>query len=74
MEPKTKQYLIVSAVSVTLFVALMNLSSVLAFVGRFIDLIAPVIAGGILALFINVPMRGIERRRWHWRFLCLYWF
>lgn len=62
MEPKTKQYLIVSAVSVTLFVALMNLSSVLAFVGRFIDLIAPVIAGGILALFINVPMRGIERR------------
>lgn len=62
MEPKTKQYLIVSAVSVTLFVALMNLSAVLAFVGRFIDLIAPVIAGGILALFINVPMRGIERR------------
>ena len=62
MEPKTKQYLIVSAVSVTLFVALMNLSAVLAFVGSFIDLIAPVIAGGILALFINVPMRGIERR------------
>ena len=62
MELKTKQYLIVSAVSVTLFVALMNLSAVLAFVGRFIDLIAPVIAGGILALFINVPMRGIERR------------
>lgn len=62
MEPKTKQYLIVSAVSVTLFAALMNLSAVLAFVGRFIDLIAPVIAGGILALFINVPMRGIERR------------
>ena len=62
MEPKTKQYLIVSAVSVTLFAALMNLSAVLAFVGRFIDLIAPVIAGGIFALFINVPMRGIERR------------
>ena len=50
MEPKTKQYLIVSAVSVTLFAALMNLSAVLAFVGRFIDLIAPVIAGGICLL------------------------
>lgn len=62
MESKTKQYLIVTVTGVTLFVALLNYSTVLTFVGKVIDLILPVIVGGILALFINVPMRGIEKR------------
>ena len=62
MEPKTKQYLTVTVVGVTLFVALLNYSAVLAFAGKIMNLILPVIVGCILALFISVPMKGIERR------------
>lgn len=46
----------------TLFAALMNFSSILAFAGRVVELLLPIIAGGILALSINVPVRGIEKR------------
>ena len=62
MEPKTKQYLLVTVVGVTLFVALLRLSAVLAFAAKLIDLALPILAGGILALFINVPMTGLEKR------------
>lgn len=62
MEPKTKQYLLVTVVGVTLFVALLRLSAVLAFAAKLIDLVLPILAGGILALFINVPMTGLEKR------------
>lgn len=62
MEDKTKQNLIVTVVGVSLFVALMNFSAVLGFLGKIINLVLPVIVGGILALFINVPMNGIEKR------------
>lgn len=62
METKTKQYVIVTVIGVTLFAALLNFSAVLAFAGKIINLILPVIVGGILALFIYVPMRGIEKR------------
>lgn len=51
----------VTVTGVTLFAALMNFSAVFAFAGKVINLILPVIAGGILALFISVPMRGIEK-------------
>ena len=59
---KTKQYLLITVVGVTLFVALLRLSSVLAFAAQLVDLILPILAGGILALFINVPMTGLEKR------------
>ena len=62
MEPKTKQSLLVTVVGVTLFVALLRLSDVLAFAANLIDLVLPILAGGILALFINVPMSGLEKR------------
>ena len=62
MGTKTKQYVIVTVIGVTLFAALLNFSAVLAFAGKIINLVLPVIVGGILALFINVPMRGIEKR------------
>ncbi len=62
MEGKTKQYLIVTVIGVTLFVALLNISDVLTFMGRIVNLLLPVIIGGILALFINVPLRGTEKR------------
>lgn len=62
METKTKQYLLVTIIGVSLFAALMNLPVVLAFAGKVISLILPVIVGAILALFINVPLSGIEKR------------
>ena len=62
MEPKTKQSLLVTVVGVTLFAVLLRLSSVLAFAAKLIDLVLPILAGGILALFINVPMTGLEKR------------
>lgn len=62
MEPKTKQYLLVTVVGVTLFVALLRFSAVLAFAAELVDLVLPILAGGILALFINVPMTGLEKR------------
>ena len=65
MEPKTKQYLLVTVVGVTLFAALLRLSAVLAFAAELVDLVLPILAGGILALFINVPMSGLEKRLKH---------
>lgn len=62
MENRTKQALIVTAAGVTLLAALMNFSSILAFAGQIVNLVLPVIVGGILALFINVPVIGVEKR------------
>lgn len=60
MEKKTKQNLLLVIVGVVLFAALTNLSAVIGFLGKVIGIIMPVIVGGILAMFINVPMTGIE--------------
>lgn len=62
METKTKQYLFVTVIGVSLYAALMNLSAVLEFAGKVVGLILPIIVGAILALFINVPLSGIEKR------------
>lgn len=56
MEKRTKQNLIVTVVGVCLFVALMNFPAIMEFGGKIVRLILPIIVGGILALFINVPM------------------
>ena len=45
-----------------MFVALMNLGTVLSYMGEVVSIVMPVIVGGILALFIHVPMKGIENR------------
>lgn len=62
MEKRTKQNLIVVIVGVGLFAALMNLSVVLSFMGKVMGLMLPIIVGSILALFLNVPLAGIEKR------------
>lgn len=62
MEKRLKQNLLLVTVGVGLFAALMNLSVVLHFMEKVIGLILPIIIGGILALFFNVPMTGIEKR------------
>lgn len=61
MEKKTKQNLLIVVVGIVLFAALMNLHVVLHFMGKVIRIILPIIVGSILALFINVPMTGIEK-------------
>lgn len=62
MEKRTNQNLIVTVVGVCLFVALMNFPAIMEFGVKIVRLILPIIVGGILALFINVPMTGIEKR------------
>lgn len=62
MDRKTKQNLFVTMMGISWFVALIKLPSVLAFAGRLVALMLPVIAGGILALFVSVPANGVERR------------
>lgn len=62
MEKRTKQNLIVTVAGVCLFAALMNFPAIIGFGGKIVRLILPIIVGGILALFINVPMSGIEKR------------
>lgn len=62
MESNTKQTLLVTVVGVTLFVALLRFSDVLAFAAGLVDLALPILAGGILALFLHVPMAGLEKR------------
>ena len=61
MDKKTKQYLLIAITTVILLAALMNFSDVVEFVGEIINLILPIIAGSILALFISVPMNGIKK-------------
>lgn len=62
MEKRTKQNIIVTVIGVCLLVGLMNFSAVIGVGGKMIKLILPIVVGGILALFINVPMTGIEKR------------
>ncbi len=62
MDKKIKQNLLIVIVGVGLFAALMNLHAVILFLEKGIGIILPIIVGGILALFINVPMMGIEKR------------
>lgn len=61
IEKNVKQYLIFAALIVSMLVALLNLSSVLEFLNEVIRIILPIIIGGILALFVSVPMNGIKK-------------
>ena len=62
MEKRVKQNMLVAAFGIILFAGLMNLSVVLEFAGKIVRLILPIISGAILALFINVPLKGVEKR------------
>jgi len=62
MAERTRQNLLITAFGVCLFAALMNLSAVAGFAKTVLNLVLPIIAGGILALFVNVPVNGIEKR------------
>ena len=62
MENRTKQNLIVTTFGVSLFAALFHTTEIFSFLGRILQLIRPIIIGSILALFIHVPVNGIEKR------------
>ncbi|MCI8660015.1 MAG: AI-2E family transporter [Lachnospiraceae bacterium] len=62
MDKKTKQNLLVTVTGVSLFVVLIRLPAVLGLAGKIIELMLPVIAGGILALFISVPANGVKKQ------------
>lgn len=62
MEKNMKHILLIVIAGVGLFAALTNLSAVLRFAQSVVGIILPIIVGGVLALFINVPMTGIEKR------------
>lgn len=62
MEKKTKENLMIVIIGICLFAALMHLNAIISFAENIVGLVLPIIVGGILALFINVPMCGIEKR------------
>ncbi len=62
LDKRTTQALLVTALGVCLYVGLMNLSAVLTALGKLVGLIQPVIVGGILALFLHVPMNAIQKK------------
>lgn len=61
MEEKTKHSLLCITFGVVLFVALMNLNIVGAFVSNIFSLLFPLIAGLIIAFILSVPQKGFER-------------
>ncbi|MDO5390849.1 MAG: AI-2E family transporter [Eubacteriales bacterium] len=62
MDKKSKENLLIVIIGICLFAALMHLTTIIGFAKKIIGLILPIVVGGILALFINVPMSRIEKR------------
>lgn len=62
IDRRTKQAMLVTALGIALYVGLTNLPAVMTVLAELVQLIQPVIAGSILALFIHVPMNGIQKR------------
>ncbi len=61
MSRSMKEIALLAFGCVALFVALMHLDAVIGFLFTLIGLVQPVLVGGILAFFLNVPMTAIER-------------
>lgn len=61
MDKKFRQILVIALLSVVLFAILMNFGAVLPFLNNIISLVMPVIVGGIIAIFVNVPVCAVER-------------
>ena len=61
-ENKFKENIILVVLGVTLLVALLNIKTVASAAGTLIGLVMPLIAGGIIAFILNVPMNFFERK------------
>lgn len=60
MDKKTKNILYIITFGVILFAVAMNFSDILPLLGKAVSLVMPVIVGGIIAIFINVPVSAIK--------------
>lgn len=61
MSRSMKEITLLALGCVALFVALTRLDAVIGFLGTLIGLVQPVLVGGVIAFFLNVPMTAIER-------------
>ncbi len=61
-DSRLKENIILIVLGVTLLVALLNLKAVANAAGILIGLIMPLIAGGVIAFVLNVPMNFFERK------------
>lgn len=61
MKAKSNHILFYIAFGVVLYAGLMNLSLVLLFLQKILDLVFPILLGLILAFMLSVPMRGFEK-------------
>ncbi len=61
MKNVNKHPFLLVAFGVVLFVGLNHISSIFAWLGYIIDVMMPILLGFMIALILNVPMRGIER-------------
>jgi predicted PurR-regulated permease PerM len=68
MDKKTfKAWAALIAWGVAVYILLTYLSSILAFLKMLLNLIFPLILGGVLAFILNVPMHGVEERMRKWQ-------
>lgn len=61
MEKAKKNPFFLVAFGVVLFVALLNLNYLVAFLNRMIGLIMPILVGLLLAFILSVPMKGLSK-------------
>lgn len=62
MDKKTKNIMFIIAFGIVMYAAAMNLGAVLAFAGKLVSLLLPLIIGLVLAFVLSVPMGGFEKR------------
>ena len=61
MDKQLKNILLGTGFGVVLFVALTNLQHVFGALEKGLDLLSPLIMGGVMAFVLNVPMTGLEK-------------
>ena len=61
MENNHKHHYLLIGFGVTLFIALLHLGTIFAWIANVIKIVMPVLIGFMIAFIINVPIRGIER-------------
>ena len=60
MNAQFKQKTMLLLLGAVLVAVIFHLNAIITFLGKLVTLFLPVIIGGILALFLNVPTSGVE--------------
>lgn len=61
MNKQTKQNLMLITFGIVLYLGISNINQILQFIGQIINIILPLIIGGVLAFVLSVPMSGFEK-------------